>query len=187
MTANLHLTLTVKADGTIKPMKMSDHSVLNKMTRAVAMTMFIAAAMLILSACEHKPTLSHASYVNLPSSGWQRAMPLSFVPEYDDSTRRYDISLAVRHDNSYKYCNLSLVVDLIAADSTVNRKRLEMTLADEYGNWTGGGFGALYQKKVPIASDIIPDDVCSVRVWQTMQDCDTLQGLVNVGLFTTPD
>ncbi|MBR5171754.1 MAG: gliding motility lipoprotein GldH [Muribaculaceae bacterium] len=166
---------------------MSDHSVLNKMTKAVAMTMFIAAAMLIFSACEHKPTLSHASYVNLPSTGWLRETPLTFSPEYDDSTGYYDLSLAVRHDNSYKFCNLSLVVDLISTDSTVNRKRLEMTLADEYGNWTGGGFGALYQKKVPIVSDITPNDVCSVKVWQAMENCDTLQGLVNVGLFTSPN
>ena len=167
-------------------MPMCDHSVHIKIAQAVAMTMFIAAAMLILSACDHKPTLPHAQYHNLPLSGWQRMMPLTFVPEYDDSTRRYDLSLAVRHDNSYKFSNLSLVVDLIAADSTLNRKTVDMTLADEYGNWTGGGFGAMYQDEITVATGINPRDVSSVVVWQAMQDCDTLYGLTEVGLFTRP-
>ena len=167
-------------------MPMCDHSVHIKIAQAVAMTVFIAAAMLIMSACDHKPTLSHAHYHDLPSSGWQREVPLTFVPEYDDSTRVYDLSLAVRHDNSYKFSNLSLVVDLIAADSTQSRRTVEITLADDYGNWTGGGFGAVYQNKMTVARGLSPGNVSSVVVWQAMQGCDTLSGLTEVGLFTSP-
>lgn len=165
---------------------MSDRQRWKPTMHAVAMTMVIAAAMLMMLSCDRKPVLSHAHFTHLSRDGWQRTLPLTFQPEYDDSTAVYDILLAVRHDNSYRYRNLSLVVDMFAADSTVNRRTVDMALADEYGNWTGGGFGALFQDKLSIASDVTPDDARAVVVWQAMPGCDTLQGLVNIGIIVTP-
>ena len=153
---------------------------------AVAMTLFIAAVMFILPCCQQKPVLAHASLVHIPSSGWHRDLPLTFVPEYDDSTLTYSLVMTVRHDNSYRYRNLSLIVDLIAADTVVTRSKVNMVLADEFGNWTGGGFGSLYQDTVTVADVIDPGDACRVIVWQSMEGCDTLRGLVNLGLITKP-
>lgn len=150
------------------------------------MTMIIVAAMLILPGCEHKPVMSHARFVHLPSMGWLSSLPLSFEPEFDDSTRVYELTLAVRHDNSFAYRNLSLVVDVIAADSTINRRSVNMVLADEFGNWTGGGFGALYQLAVPVAKGITPSQARRIVVWQTMAGCDTLHGLTTLGLVVKP-
>lgn len=113
-------------------------------------------------------------------------MSLEFRPVYDDSTRTHQLILAVRHDNSYKYANLSLVVDIIGNDSVVKRQTLEMRLADEYGNWTGAGFGALYQDKTCIATAIAPDEARSVVVWQAMEGNDTLRGVVNLGIIAQP-
>ena len=154
--------------------------------KAVAMTVLIAAAMLVLSCCQRKPVMAHAYFIHLPSSGWQQSNPLNFKPEYDDSTLTYSISLAVRHENSYRFSNLLLLVDLIAVDSTVTRQKVDMKLADEYGNWRGGGFGSLYQETVGIADVIAPEDARAVVVWQTMQGCDTLQGLDDVGIIVRP-
>ena len=156
------------------------------MAQAVAMTIVIAAAMLVMGSCDHKPVMAHSAFTHLPNGGWQRTMPLSFRPEYDDSAARYDVTLAVRHDNSYRFRNLSLVVDIFAEDSTVNRQTVDMALADEYGNWTGGGFGALYQDQMTIARAASPADAHSVVIWQAMPGCDTLQGLVNVGIIVAP-
>ena len=153
---------------------------------AVAMTLAIASAMLILSGCERKPMMAHAQFKHLPKSGWQRVMPLSFCPEYDDSTATYDLTLAVRHDNTYRYRNLSLIVDFIATDSTMSRHPVDIALADEYGNWSGGGFGTLYQDEVAVISGISPDEAHSLVVWQAMEGCDTLLGLVNVGIIVNP-
>ena len=154
--------------------------------KAVAMTVFVAAAMLIITACTRKPVMAHAQFVNMPSHGWQQDLPLAFTPIYDDSTLTCDVMLTIRHDNSYSYRNLSMAVDIIAADSTVRRQHVNMPLADEYGNWTGGGFGALYQASVFIARDLLPTQASRIVVWQTMADCDTLTGLVNMGLTVFP-
>jgi len=150
------------------------------------MTMFIATVMLVLSSCQNRPVMPHAQYIHLPSSGWQQSTPLTFTPEYDDSTLTYSLTLAIRHENSYRFSNLSLVVDMIAVDSTVNRRLVNMSLADDYGNWKGGGFGSHYQDTVDVASVFDPDDVKSVVVWQSMEGCDTLRGLTDVGIFVYP-
>jgi len=153
---------------------------------AVAMMVIIAAAMLVMGSCSRKPVMAHSRFVHLPADGWQRTMPLSFVPEYDDSAAHYDIILAIRHDNSYRYSNLSLVVDVIAADSTVNRKAVDIAVADDYGNWSGGGFGSLYQCTRPVIGGVTPDKAHSVVIWQAMNGCDTLCGLVDVGIIASP-
>lgn len=148
------------------------------------MTWVIVAVMLMMPACGQRPVMAHARFIHLPVEGWQRTLPLSFVPEYDDSTTVYDLELAVRHDISYPYRNLLIVVDIIAEDSTVNRRSLDLPLSDEYGNWTGGGFGSLYQKQVHLLSDVKPSQANTVIVWQAM--CDTLTGVDHVGVIVRP-
>lgn len=157
-------------------------------SHAVAMTLVvvIAAVMFLTVSCQSKPLQTHASFIHLPPEGWQCSMPLTFSPEYDDSAARYDLTLAVRHAASYRYRNLSLVVDIIAADSTVDRHNIEMTLADEYGNWAGGGFGTLYQAVCYIIKGVQPHQARTVVVWQAMNGIDTLYHLDNLGLIARP-
>lgn len=150
------------------------------------MTLVIAAVVLMAVGCERKPVLPHAEFKHLPAVGWQRTSPVSFSPEFDDSTATYDIKLAVRHSNTYAFSNLSLVVDLIAEDSTATRIPVSITLADEFGNWTGGGFGTLYQQSTAVASGVMPSQANRVLVWQVMEPCDTLVGIADVGIITTP-
>ena len=164
----------------------TNRHVRSKTVQAVAMAVFIAAAMLFMASCEQKPVMTHSSFKHLPLQGWKRTLPLTFTPEYDDYTTTYDVSLAVRHTNGYLFRNLTLAVDLIATDSVVERHVVDMALADEYGNWSGGGFGTLYQNQVTIARDITAADVASIIVWQTMQSCDTLRGIVDLGIVVAP-
>ncbi len=150
------------------------------------MTMFIAVMVLCVTACQRKPVMATSSFVNLPAAGWMASAPLSFTPAYGDSSVAYDLILAVRHSNGYRYRNLSLVADVIDDHATASRKTLDISLADEFGNWSGGGFGSLYQATVPLASGVTPQQARHVVVWHTMAGCDTLLGLVNVGIIARP-
>ena len=151
------------------------------------MTMVIAVIVLLSAvSCRQRPAMSTAQFIHLPAAGWTASVPLSFSPHYSDSTAAYDLKLAVRQTNSYRYSNLSLVVDIIADDSSLNRKTIDLTLADAYGNWTSGGFGALYQATVPLVAGVSPDKACKVVVWQAMAGCDTLSGLVDLGIIVNP-
>ena len=155
--------------------------------KAVAMIVIVASAMLIMTCCTRKPVMAHARFVHLPTTGWQQSFPLTFIPQYDDSTLNYDLKLTVRHNNSYSYRNLTLAIDVFATDSTVLRQQVNLELADEYGNWTGGGFGALYQVSATIANGISPSQANRVVIWQTMAGNDTLQGLIDLGLTVFPN
>lgn len=150
------------------------------------MTMFIAVIVLSVAACQRRPVMATSRFAHVPATGWLSTQPILFTPAYSDSTADYDLVLAVRHSNSYRYCNLSLAVDVIAADSSRVRKTFDIPLADEYGNWSSGGFGALYQATVPISGGVTPEKASRVMVWQTMAGCDTLQGIVDVGIITNP-
>jgi len=152
----------------------------------VMTTLLITVIVLSAAACRRQPAMSTAHFVHLPSVGWMASAPLSFSPEYSDSTAAYDLLLAVRHTSAYRYSNLALVVDFMADDASIHRKTIDLKLADQYGNWTGGGFGALYQATVPLASGLSPSRARKVTVWQSMAGCDTLQGLVDVGIITHP-
>ena len=151
------------------------------------MTGVIVAIGLFLTACQKRPVITHADYVHIPPSGWLSTTPLTFSPVYGDSALTYGFTLAVRHTNSYPYRNLPLVVDIIAADSSVNRKTLDIDLADEYGRWLNGGFGSLYQAVVTLADNVTPDQAQRIIVRQAMAGCDTLTGLDDVGIFVRPE
>lgn len=156
------------------------------MAHTVAMAVVIAAVVLMAACCQRKPVLPHASFKHVPSVGWLRSAPLSFTPEFDDSAATYDIMIAVRHSNTYAFSNLSLAVDLIAEDSTVARYPVSIALADEFGNWTGGGFGTMYQVTVPVTEGVTPARAARLLVWQVMAPGDTLAGIEDVGIIASP-
>jgi len=127
-----------------------------------------------------------AQFKTLPSDGWSKDMPIKFVPEYADSSLIYDIELAIRHNTSYQYGNLSLVVDLIDSVKTVHRSNIDFEITDNYGNWLGSGFGSLYQSSTVIARGVRPCDVNSVVVWQAMKNCDIVKDVIDLGIIVSP-
>ena len=138
-----------------------------------------------LGACAPKHT-SYSCFYDMPDEGWMENTPISFAPEYGDSTITYDITFSVRHSASYSYGNLNLVLDFIAADGNVDRKNLNFAISDEFGNFKGGGFGDYYQRSQLVVSDVKPDDVSKIVVWPAMTGCKTLTGIHNLGITITP-
>jgi hypothetical protein len=68
----------------------------------------------------------------------------------------------------------------------VARYPVSIALADEFGNWTGGGFGTLYQVTVPVAEDVAPAHAARLLVWQVMAPGYTLAGIEDVGIIASP-
>lgn len=139
----------------------------------------------LLDACSFNQT-STSQFKEMPCDGWSKEMPIRFLPEYADSSLNYDIKLAIRHNTSYQYGNLSLVVDLIDSTRIVHRNNVDFEVSDGYGNWQGSGFGALYQLSVVIAQDIKPSDVSSIVIWQAMMNCNNVKNVTDIGIIVTP-
>jgi len=140
---------------------------------------------LLVTACSSQ-SQTDVQFKQLPSQGWNQLLPLSFAPIFVDSMQTYDLAIVVRHSNNYAYRNLPLVVDCIADDSTLWRQQVQVVLADNYGGWLGGGFGSLYQCVIPLATDVRPQQVHKIILWQVMDSCSTLKGIEEIGVISTP-
>lgn len=141
---------------------------------------------LCLGACapEHS---SYSEFRTFDNEGWFAAMPVKFSPQMPDSViRNVNVELAVRHNSSYAYRNLVLVVDMIDKDHRCVRKNVSIDLADEYGSWKGNGFGRLYQVKVDVAQNVSSSSVHSIVVWQAMKGCDKIENIENLGVIVSP-
>ena len=151
----------------------------------IAVAVTLMSVLSCLNACSFKQD-TMAQFKTLPSDGWSKNQPIKFSPEYADSTLTYDILLSIRHNNSYQFSNLSLAVDMVDSVKIIHRKDIDFELSDNYGNWKGSGFGALYQASIVIATGIKPTDVNSIVVWQTMANCDIVKDVVDMGITVTP-
>ena len=151
----------------------------------IALAVTLISVLSCLNACSFKQD-TMAQFKTLPSDGWSKNQPIKFSPEYADSTLTYDILLSIRHNNSYQFSNLSLAVDMVDSVKIIHRKDIDFELSDNYGNWKGSGFGALYQASIVIATGIKPTDVNSIVVWQTMANCDIVKDVVDMGITVTP-
>ena len=143
------------------------------------------AAMIMLLVCLGSCQPKHTDFTefrHIPACGWLKESPLHFTPSYADSTHRYNISLAVRHDSEFTFSNLSMTIDIFGNDSIIERKRVNLNLADSAGNWLGSGFGALYQLQAPLRAGTRAGEVTKIVVWQSL-DTDTLSHLTEVGII----
>lgn len=134
-----------------------------------------------LGSCEPKHT-DFSEFRHISSGGWAISSPLHFTPHYADSLHSYSMDIAVRHDNEYPYANVGLTVDFFGADTLIERKRINLPIADAAGNWLGSGFGALYQVSATLSTGISAGEVTKVVVWQGL-DTDTLSHITEVGII----
>ncbi len=137
-----------------------------------------------LEACSSKQN-SYSEFVHLPYAGWLVDNPCYFTPVVKDSSVRYDIFLAIRYDKNYRYSGVGMVVDLVSADSIVERTTVNMRLSDSNGNWLGSGFGPMYQMETVVHKDMELESIDNIVVWQAT-GCDTLPGVTEVGIMIEP-
>ncbi len=150
-----------------------------------AAAVLLVAIMVCLGACSPEHT-SYSDFSDLPDEGWDAGTPIYLTPQYGDSTMHYDVTLAVRNTNLYKFDNLILTVDLISASGTVTRNRVVYTITDAYGNFQGSGFGAYYQSRALIAHGVSPAQVKRIAVWPRMKGVKLITGLTNIGIIVSP-
>lgn len=140
----------------------------------------VLAAVMGLSSCSDGGT-DYTDFTPTADDGWLRNTPIYFTPEYSDSTRVYDLYVAVRHDSEYDFSTLNLVVDIMTPTGQTERRKLSIGFADEAGNWTGSGFGAMYQHKALLKRGVSVADLQKLALWHAMPS-DTLTGITEIGI-----
>ncbi len=150
-----------------------------------AALLLTAIIVVCLGACSPEHT-SYSDFRDLPDHGWDAGAPIYFTPQCGDSTGTYDVTLAVRNTNMYKYDRLILTVDIIGSKGTIARNRVEYTITDRYGNFQGSGFGVYYQSSAVIARRVRPWQMRRIVVWPGMKGCPAITGLHNIGIIVSP-
>ena len=94
--------------------------------------------------------------------------------------------LTLRHNGDYAYRNLWLFVSYTGADGEQKTDTVNCELADEFGRWSGGGWGSYYQQ------ELLLDDCFRfvgkeqvVTIQQAMRD-DRIRGISDIGIRIAP-
>ena len=138
------------------------------------------------SICSCRQDDVYNEFNTLPRNGWFKRDVQRFTPESPDSTGRYDLYLTLRHNGDYAYRNLWLFVSYTGADGEQKTDTVNCELADEFGRWSGGGWGSYYQQ------ELLLDDCFRfvgkeqvVTIQQAMRD-DRIRGISDVGIRIAP-
>ena len=143
----------------------------------------IATLMVLLCCSCSDGTIFHG-YETLSPEGWAREQVLSYEVEVDSLNNSCDISLELTYNNDYPYSNLYLFV---SANDTIGTQifsdTLNVTLADEFGQWIGDGWGGVYQQIVDYkpSYQFPTSGAYNISVKQGMRD-NPIMGIERVGV-----
>lgn len=121
----------------------------------------------------------------LPKNGWFKRDVQRFTPESPDSTGHYDLFLTLRHNGDYAYRNLWLFVSYTGADGRQKTDTVNCELADEFGRWSGGGWGSYYQQELLLDNRFRFGRDQVVTIQQAMRD-DRIRGISDIGIRIAP-
>lgn len=94
----------------------------------------ISLSFLILISCGSNSFKDYHSFTN---NCWNTDSIISLKIPIIDTTKKYDLSLRIRHTVNYEFQNLFLFLD------HTNRDTVEIILADKNGKWLGKGVSDL--------------------------------------------
>lgn len=112
----------------------------------------LLAIVFFISACNRN--IVYSQYHSFPENEWRLNDRAVFDLEITDVQTLNNISLMVRHADTYPYNNLFLFVTTAYPDGKVITDTMEVILANQKGEWQGSGAGDIYDVKVPIKKNV---------------------------------
>lgn len=108
--------------------------------------------MLILTACNKNIVFS--KYQTFENNEWYAKNKAVFDLEITDNQSLNNISLMIRHGDSYPYNNIFLFVTTTYPDGKVLKDTMEVVMANQKGEWQGSGVGDIFDLKIPIKKNV---------------------------------
>lgn len=96
----------------------------------------------------------YTKYKKFDNNEWFAKDTAVFEVEIEDLNSLNNISLMVRHADSYPYSNVFLFVTTTYPDGKVLNDTMEVVLANGKGEWQGSGAGDIFDFKVPIKRNV---------------------------------
>lgn len=96
----------------------------------------------------------YSKYQNLQNNEWFAKNKLTYETEITDGNSLHDISLLIRHGDSYPYSNLFLFLTTTYPDGKTTTDTLECILANGKGEWQGNGAGDIFDAVIPLKKSV---------------------------------
>ena len=120
--------------------------------RRLKTALVIGAALLSLASCNKN--MVYTKYHSFPANEWSSKEKAVFDVEIQDTVTLNNISLMIRHTDSYPYSNLIVFVTSKYPDGHVTKDTMEIALATHKGEWQGSGAGDIFDFKIPVKKNI---------------------------------
>lgn len=142
----------------------------------------VAAACIILTAASAclRDTDSHSEWQTLPAEGWAYGDTIVFNADSADTLHARDIIISLRHTDAYPYANIWLEIAYRSGDTTI-ADSVDITIADQFGRWTGSGNGASMQLTDTIQTRFAVSPGSPLRIRHILR-VDTLRELDQIGV-----
>lgn len=135
---------------------------------------------LLLVGCQRG--VIYTQFQSIPSHGWEADSALDFDATIADSVTDYELQITLRHTDKYPYQNLWLFVDISNDSSLICTDTIECYLANERGEWLGGGLSIYELPLLYNQHQRFPNiGNYTISIHQGMRS-DTLVGIQELGL-----
>ncbi|WP_335973104.1 gliding motility lipoprotein GldH [Gaetbulibacter jejuensis] len=123
-------------------------------------------------------------YQTVPNQ-WNKDSVVSFNVTPPDSTNTYNLFLNLRNNNSYKYSNLFLIVEMNYPNGKVQKDTLEYDMTAPDGTFLGKGFTDVKENKLwykgyekPFVFNEVGE--YTVKIQQAMRENGKVDGVENL-------
>lgn len=113
-----------------------------------ALGVILIFSILFLSSCNNNVVFS--KYQNFEGNEWFTKNKVTFEVDMTDINSLHDISVMIRHADSYPYSNLFVFLTTKYPDGKITLDTLECILASAKGEWMGNGAGDIYDITIPL-------------------------------------
>lgn len=143
---------------------------------------FIAAFCLLLSGCVNSDNVVYTKFKSLSNQEWHKGQYLEFdLDSVADEDSNYDVLLVVRHNDTYKYNSMCVVVEEFVQGESETTDSIDIKMANEDGRWVGRGQYGLYE----VIDTLKRGDRLSKRYLISVchgMRCVTVEGVSDVGI-----
>jgi gliding motility-associated lipoprotein GldH len=115
---------------------------------------FPALVILSLFCASCNKNVVYSKYITFDNNEWYVKNKANFEVEITDLESFHDVSVMVRHADSYPYNNLFLFLDTKYPDGKTRRDTLECILANSKGEWLGNGAGDIFDITIPLKKNV---------------------------------
>ena len=142
--------------------------------------LLLALTSLMLVACQHN--VVYTDFCTLPNNGWEADSTVCFQPTIEDTAADYQFQLILRHTDAYQYQNLWMFLEVKNDSAILSQDTIECYLADDRGNWLGGGVSV---HELPLMFDAAYHFPHSGQYQITIQQgmrSENLEGIKEIGV-----